>query len=125
MSTPIAQLAFRLDGSGLVWRPEIGDEIADRTDLDMVSILVDPHGMTPSELRKLFLWLPTVEQLIEQFEARQAIVYHAGVNDKFQYETVIHSAAGVIEATACTLRIAFATALLNMLTVTHKRGNLH
>ena len=125
MSMPIAQLAFKLDGSGLVWHPEIGDEIADRNDLDLVSILVDPHGLTPSELRKMFLWLPTVEQLVEQFEARQAIIYHAGLNEKFQYEAVIHSASGVIEATAVTLRIAFASALLNILAVSHQRKDLH
>ncbi len=104
-----------LDKRGLVWYPEIGDEVSERTNLERISILVDPHGLTPTELRKSFVWLPTVEQLVEQFEARQAMIYHAGVNNTLAYEAVIRCAHGVIEASANTLRLAFGRALQELL----------
>jgi len=109
------ELSFRLDSAGLVWRPEIGDEITNRDRLDSISILVDPQGMTPSELRRYFLWLPTVEQLVSQLEARQAIIYHAGVKTDFSYETVIKTSTGIIEASANTLRLALGQGLQKLL----------
>ena len=109
-------VSFDLDRSGLIWLPEIGDEVASREKLDQISILVDPQGLTPKELRRYFLWLPTVEQLVQQFEARQAFIYHAGITQSLKYETVIRTAEGVIETTAPSLRVAFGRALHELLT---------
>ncbi len=108
-------LCYRLDKSGLVWQPEIGDEVVDRTSLDKVSILVDPQGLTPSELRENFLWLPTLEQIIQQFESRQAIVCHAGATNDLSYEVVIKTLTGLIETSARTLRLSLAAALEDLL----------
>jgi len=108
-------LSLNLDKKGLVWYPEIGDEVSERGTLERISILVDPHGLTPSELRTNFIWLPTVEQLVEQFEARQALIYHAGINDGLSYEAVIRYSSGVIETCATTLRLAFGKALQELL----------
>lgn len=112
----VIEVSFELDDAGLLWKPEIGDEIALREDLQRVSILVDPQGLTPSELRGTFLWLPTVEQLVCQFEARQALLYHAGINQTMQYEAVIKTAIGVIEARARSLRVALGKALKDIIT---------
>lgn len=109
-------VSLDLDKSGLVWHPEIGDEVTERSDLAKVSILVDPQGLTPRELRENFVWLPTVEQFVHQFEARQALVYHAGVTTTLAYEAVIRTSGGVIEATAASLRLAFGRALQKLLT---------
>lgn len=108
-------LSLDLDQSGLIWHPEIGDEIVQRASLEKVAILVDPHGMTPKELRGYYLWLPTVEQLVHQIEARQALIFHAGVTNSFAYEAVIKTGSGVIEACGPTLRVAFGAALKNLL----------
>ncbi len=111
-------LAEDLELAGLIWRPEIGDEVSDRAKREHVSILVDPHGMTPEELRSIFLWLPTVEQMVFQFEARQAILSHAGLelNEKaLHYKTVVTAATGQIEAVAESLRASIGMALRNLL----------
>ena len=76
---PFINVAEDLELAGLIWRPEIGDEISNRHEPGAVSVLVDPQGMTPTELRSVYLWLPTVEQMVLQFEVRQAILFHAGV----------------------------------------------
>jgi hypothetical protein len=115
LSTGFLQLSTELDRAGLIWHPEIGDEVAYRQKLEEVSIFVDPQGLTPKELREHFLWLPTVEQLVHQFEARQAVIYHAGLNDSFAYETVIKTADRVIEAAGNSLRLAFGNALYDLL----------
>ena len=119
------KVSYELDRSGLLWRPEIGDEVAERESLDHVSIFVDPQGLTPSELRQFFVWLPTVEQLVAQFEARQAMIYHAGISETLEYETVIRAPAGVIEAKAPSLRLAFGRALYNLLSPDAAMGGLH
>jgi hypothetical protein len=118
-------LAHDLENAGLVWQPEIGDEISDRTKRDTISILVDPEGRHPEELRQSYLWLPTVEQLVFQFEARQAILFHAGLelSEKYMgYKAVVQSPFGPIEASAVSLREALGEALKELL-----RGepNLH
>lgn len=118
INSDLIVVAVTLDRSGLIWHPEIGDEVALRPEMNRVSILVDPQGMTPTELRSSFMWLPTTEQLVEQLEARQAIIYHAGLNGSFSYETVIRSAYGVIEATANSLRVAFGKSLASLLSKT-------
>lgn len=115
VTTEFIPLSLDLDHSGLIWHPEIGDEIIPRDTLQSVSILVDPHGMTPKELRMFYLWLPTVEQLVHQIEARQAIIFHAGLTSGFSYEAVLKTDNGVIEATGSTLRVAFGAALKNLL----------
>jgi hypothetical protein len=118
------ELSAHLDRSGLIWHPEIGDEVSERPSLQRVSILVDPQGHTPRELREQFLWLPTVEQLVMQFEARQALIFHAGINQSLSYETVIKTGIGLIETSAQTLRHSFAKAL-NELLANHVDGKLH
>ena len=115
MSTGFLQLSTELDKVGLIWHPEIGDEVAYRARLEEISIFVDPLGLTPKELREHFLWLPTVEQIVQQFEARQAVIYHAGLNQSFAYETVIKTAEGVIETAGTSLRLAFGQALYELL----------
>ena len=111
----IIPISLELDRSGLVWHPEIGDEVTERINLDKVSILVDPHGMKPSELRSTFVWLPTVEQLVQQLEARQALIYHAGINQTLLYEAVVRTSFGVIETSASSLRSAFGKALRDVI----------
>lgn len=108
-------ISIELDKAGLVWHPEIGDEVLERGNHQRVSILVDPQGLSPRELRGNFLWLPTVEQLVQQFEARQALIYHAGVDKTLKYEAVIRTNFGVIESKASTLREAFGLALSDLL----------
>jgi hypothetical protein len=121
------QVANELENSGLVWQPEIGDEIAPRGIENTVSILVDPQGMTPKELRTKYIWLPNVEQMVEQIEVRQGILYHAGLeitgNDLF-YKTVIRAQIGLIESQAESLRISMGLALKNLL-VGKEEQHLH
>ena len=112
----IIYTSHSLDLAGLCWRPEIGDEIALRANYESVSILFDPQGMTPTELRTEYLWLPKVEQLVEQFEARQALIEHVGINDTLCYEAVIKSSMGLIEVKAQSIRLAFGKALWELLT---------
>src|SRR5689334_8302572 len=111
---PFLPVAEELEQAGLVWQPEIGDEISLKQDKRSISILVDPQGMTPRELRTTYLWLPTVEQLVSQFEARQAILYHAGLElskNNLCYKTVIRCTIGNIETQGETLRTSMGIAL--------------
>ena len=111
-------VAQDLEGAGLLWHPEVGDEVADRDGQSPVAILVDPQGMTPDELRSEYLWLPTVEQMIVQFEARQAVLFHAGLefNEKqFCYKTVIQAPRAHIESRADSFRISLGLALRDLL----------
>ena len=113
------EIAFELEEVGLIWRPEIGDEISKRSKPESISILVDPEGMTPIELRSAYLWLPSVEQLVFQFEVRQAVLFHAGLelSAKFMaYKTVIQTQSGMIETFADTLRGALGLSLVGLLT---------
>ncbi len=115
---PIIIMAEDLEHAGLVWQPEIGDEVSERHNRERVSILVDPDGMTPSELRATFLWLPTVEQLVEQVEARQGILQHMGIElsgENICYKTVLRARAREIEARAESLRISLGLALRDMM----------
>lgn len=111
-------VAQDLEIAGLLWHPEVGDEVADREGRQPVAILVDPQGMTPTELRETYLWLPTVEQLIFQFEARQAVLFHAGFEctEKIAgYKTVIQASFGHIESRADSLRESLGIALRDLL----------
>mgnify|MGYP006919632635 CR=1 FL=1 len=111
-------LAQDLEVAGLFWHPEVGDEVADREGESPVAILVDPQGMTPDELRSVFLWLPTVEQMMIQFETRQAVLFHAGfefTEKQFYYKTVIQSACGHIESRGESFRLSMGLALRDLL----------
>ncbi len=115
---PFLDIAQDLELAGLVWQPEIGDEISNRKVRDQVSVLVDSQGLTPSQLRSAYLWLPTVEQIVFQFEARQSILFHAGLElseKALCYKTIIKSPLGPIESTAESLRAAMGMALRNLL----------
>jgi hypothetical protein len=112
------QIAQDLEVAGLLWHPEVGDEIADRDGKQPVAILVDPQGMTPSELRSAFLWLPTVEQMINQCEARKAILFHAGLeltDNSYFYKTVLQATCGHIESKAESFRLSLGLALRDLL----------
>ena len=83
-----------------------------------MSILVDPQGLTPDELRSTFLWLPTVEQMIYQCEARQAVLFHAGwemSTNTCGYKTVIQAPVGHIESCAESFRVSLGLALRDLL----------
>jgi len=112
------EVAENLEHAGLLWRPEIGDEVSDKRKRGLISILVDPQGMSPGELRSTYLWLPTVEQMVFQMEARQAILFHAGLemtNVSFCYKTVLQSPKGSIESRAESLRTSMGIALTKLL----------
>ncbi len=114
----LVDLAEDLEVAGLRWQPEVGDEVADREQRNPVAILVDPQGMTPDELRSVFLWLPTVEQMILQFEARQAILFHAGLEldeSSCCYKTIIQAPCGTIESRGESFRISLGLALRDLL----------
>ena len=117
-------ISYELDKQGLMWLPEIGDEVALRGNDRHVSILVDPNGMSPKELRNSFVWLPTVEQLVNQIEARQGLIFHAGVTERLEYEAIIKIQAGLIEAKAASLRVAFGK-VLNSIICSTCTSSLH
>ena len=111
-------VAQDLEVAGLLWHPEVGDEVADRGGQSPVAILVDPQGMTPDELRSTYLWLPTVEQIILQFEARQAVLFHAGLefsDTRLCYKTVLQVQNGHIECRADSFRLSLGIALRDLL----------
>lgn len=112
------RVAEDLEVAGLVWLPEIGDEISSRDEPKSISVLVDPQGMPVEQLRSSYLWLPTVEQMVSQFEARQAVLFHAGLElteQKFCYKTIVQTLAGHIESTADSLRTSVGLALRDLL----------
>ncbi len=111
-------VADALEGVGLLWRPEIGDEVSERVKLGHVSILVDPQGMTPKELRSTYLWLPSIEQLIAQIEARQAILFHSGLEltaTSLMYKSVVQRGPEQIETVADNLRTALGLGLKELM----------
>lgn len=111
-------VALGLEGAGLIWQPEIGDEVSFRERWEAISILVDPQGMTPKELRSTYLWLPTVEQLVTQLESRQAILFHAGLDlseGSLEYKAIIEARSTHIEVKGMTLRTALGLGLCELL----------
>ena len=48
-------------------------------------------------------------------EARQALIYHAGINQTLLYEAVVRTSFGVIETSASSLRSAFGKALRDVI----------
>lgn len=116
-------IAEDLELAGLLWHPEIGDEVSFRERMDKVSILVDPQGMTPRELRDTYLWLPTVEQIVLQFEARQAILAHMGLElskTSVHYKTIVEYEGKEIESVGFSVRQSLGTALRSLLLVEHE-----
>ena len=123
-SVQFFEVAEDLDLAGLIWSPEIGDEVSRRDDIQRVSILVDPHGMTPGELRATYLWLPSVEQMVLQIESRQAILFHSGLElgkSSLCYKTVISWKNEMLESYADSLRNSVGLALRDLLLTREKR----
>lgn len=121
---PFFEVAEDLDMAGLVWSPEIGDEVSRRDDIQRVSILVDPRGLTPSELRATYLWLPSVEQMVLQIESRQAILFHSGLeigSTSMCYKTVLSWKNEMFESYADSLRNSMGIALRDLLLTREKR----
>lgn len=113
-----SSIAFDLEEAGLIWRPSIGDEVCSRVEPVKVSILVDSAGMKPEELRNFYLWLPTVEQLVFQLEARHAVLKHAGLElkpDQIFYKSVVETNYGLIEGQGSSLRGSIAVSLRDLL----------
>jgi hypothetical protein len=120
-------LSSQLERSGLVWHPEIGDEVADRATCQAL-ILVNNKGLTPSQLRRLFLWLPRMEQMIEQIEARQAIITHFGYSADLAnhvYCVNIEVGAQQINASHLDSRFALGLGLLKLLQLINKVNFAH
>jgi hypothetical protein len=118
ITTRFLEIAEDLELAGLIWQPEIGDEIAKREEKKAIQILVDPQGMTPDELRLTYLWLPSVEQILLQFEARQTVLQHAGLElseKALFYRTVLVTPGGPIESRGDSLRHSMGMALRNLL----------
>lgn len=118
MASSLLSIAEDLDHAGLFWLPEIGDEITPRVEPGRVSILVDAQGMTPGQLRSVYLWLPNTEQLVHQLEARQAILSHAGLEMSecgMCYTSVVRVARATFEARAESLRASLAKVLRRLL----------
>lgn len=120
MKTNFVTIAWDLESAGLSWNPEIGDEVSVREEPARVSILVDPAALSVRVLRDTYLWLPTLEQLVQQLEARQAVLHHAGFQiseTEMFYRAVIHSPQGQIEGTGFTLRSALGVSLRDLLRI--------
>jgi len=128
-TTNFLELSHHLELAGLVWHPEIGDEISERDRCESVSVLVDTHGLTPRELRSHFLWLPTLEQMVVQLEARQAILEHAGLEiyqSSMAYKAIIKAPYGEFESRGLTLRLSIGLVLRDLLTCQVKTdGQVH
>lgn len=115
---PFVSVAQDLEMAGLVWVPEVGDEVSNRQRFEIVSVLVDKETLTIPQLRATYLWLPTVEQMILQLEARQAILFHAGLElseVRMGYKAVIQAPSGPIEVLAESLRGALGQGLRSLL----------
>ena len=108
-------LAIDLDRSGLIWQPEIGDEVVERHSEPRVSILVDPQGLKPAELREVYVWLPTLEQLIAEIEDRAGAIYHLGINEVGDYEAIIRISSGLIEVEGENMRVTLARGLQQLI----------
>ncbi len=116
-TTEVVTLSLALEMAGLVWKPEIGDEVLDRYS-NRIMILTDNFGLPPSELRKIFLWLPRMEQLIEQIEARQAVILRLGwIQEEVSigYDVEIGYQGNVIQAKGLDARLALGTGLFKLL----------
>ncbi len=114
------QISFELEEAGLIWQPSFGDEIVVRKEPVRVSILVDSAGLTPDELRDVYIWRPSVEQMVLQVEVRQAILKHSGLElseKMIQYLTILDTHYGKIEARAQSLRDSIGLGLKDLLLI--------
>ena len=119
METNFIPLAFQLEHAGLSWSPQIGDEVSQRLEPGEIAILFDNQGLTIEELKRTFVWLPTLEQIVTQLEIRQAVLKHAGLSlDKsnFGYSAVVKHKIGEIRTIAPNLRLALGMTLKEILT---------
>lgn len=118
MESNFVPLALQLDEVGLPWIPQVGDEVSQRIEPGEVAILFDNQGLTVEELKKTFIWLPTLEQIVLQLEIRQAVLKHAGLSlDKsnFGYSAVVKHKIGEIRTIAPNLRLALGMTLKEIL----------
>lgn len=112
-------LAKELERVGLKWVPEIGDEVSIRDLCDnKISILIDSNGMNLIELRENYIWLPTIEQLLDEIETRGGFLFHSGMelseNNK-KYSVVIQTLTDTFTVHHNTLRGALAVALKKLI----------
>jgi hypothetical protein len=113
-------ISFDLEDAGLVWQPSFGDEIVVRKEPVKVSVLVDTAGLTPEDLREIYTWRPSVEQMILQVEVRQAILKHTGLElseKAIQYLTILETNYGSIESRAKSLRDSIGLSLRDFLLI--------
>ena len=111
-------ISFGLEEAGLIWQPAFGDEVVVRKEPVRVSVLVDSAGLTPEELREIYIWRPSVEQMILQVEVRQAILKHSGLElseKAIQYLTILETHYGKIESRASSLRDSIGLSLRDFL----------
>lgn len=112
--THLVEVAEGLEQAGLLWNPQVGDEVTDREEHSKVSVLINECRMSPGELRSTYLWLPTIEQMIAQCEMRQAVLFHAGLElseELLAYKIVVQRAGEAFENIAETFRVALGGAL--------------
>lgn len=113
-----SNIAFDLESAGLYWTPMIGDEICKREYPEDISLLVNSATLTPEELRNIYIWRPSVEQIVFQLEARQAVLKHAGLDlstSAIEYLTIIETNVGEVISRARSLRSALALSLKEFL----------
>ena len=128
VQTDFLTVAENLEDAGLLWLPEIGDEVTPRDTREFVSILVDPAGMPIKDLRATYLWLPNVDQIVRQFEARSSILLHAGLEvdeSVIRYKSIIQAKDGNIEAEGNSLRICLGMALHTLLMMQKREIPVH
>ena len=116
--TKFTNISIELEQAGLLWIPTFGDEICKRKEPVEVSVLVNSAGMHPEDLKEIYIWRPTLEQLIYQLEIRQAILKHAGLElseKSIGYISVIETKVGEIKTKAETLRDALGLTLRDYL----------
>jgi hypothetical protein len=112
------EVAFDLEQVGLVWQPSLGDEVSFRDQPEKFTVIVDPSAMPDYELREMYLWLPKTEQLVNQLEARQAVLCHAGLElteTKICYRAVVQIKSISFEAEGPSLRSALGLSLRELL----------
>jgi hypothetical protein len=112
------EVAFDLEQVGLVWQPALGDEVSLREQPEKFTVIVDPAAMPDYELREIYLWLPRTEQLVNQLEARQAVLSHAGLElseNKICYRAVVQARSISFEAEGPSLRSAIGISLRELL----------
>ncbi|HMO02298.1 MAG TPA: hypothetical protein PKD37_06420 [Oligoflexia bacterium] len=118
------ELADDLSALGLVWKPAVGDEVSSRQDPTLISVLVEPQAMSIEDLKRVYIWLPTFEQMVVQSEARQMILEHAGLelNEREMfYKTLLVGKLGKVEGRGDSLRLSIGRALADLLVVSNPK----